>query len=517
MKKIISAIILTIHIGFSYCQVLPKLSFSEMQEDYNFFFSIIKDINPQLEIRKEVQNINILDSLEKYRTLITGCNDTKDFVLLMNKAANLCSDQHIWVADVYPPKMNSKELKLNKKYHKIIKDRKSKYFALPSCIFVNDSLYFTESFTVTKFGKHDTVLFAGSKLLNINGLNPKEYFLTILNLKNNFKWDYNNNFFYSDRIIADPIELKNKELNFEIDNSGSISKIQIKYKHRYKHIYTVKSGSSYKVYKHTLLSHGKYTGGMPAQHYSPNVVYFNKDSILYIRIPRMDDEDYFPDELIKKGKDLPINKIILDIRNNGGGSDWVWINILQNLLDKSLAFESISALKNPSLYADAIEKGFGNSIDFDTVAYADYKFLPRNTYKLLKGESVIEPNSNSLNYAGKFYILQNERCYSAAGSLISLAETNERFINVGLNTGVLMGGGIDILTFKMPNSHLSFTLEPILDLTNVKKPIDAFHDKLKIKVDPSITEWIKYYDSFFYSLDEFLYERDPWFKIVLKQ
>ena len=147
-----------------------------------------------------------------------------------------------------------------------------------------------------------------------------------------------------------------------------------------------------------------------------------------------------------------------------------------------------------------------------TVDYLD--FLPTDAYLVEEEVETIKPADSSICFTGNIFVLQDNQSYSSSGSLIAMALYHENIINVGQRTGSLLGRGTTPVTFLLPNSKLSVTFHPMIDLTNVERSVDVFHDDVEILVNPSIEEYLKYYS--YPDFDSgFLLESDPWFRKVL--
>jgi hypothetical protein len=137
---------------------------------------------------------------------------------------------------------------------------------------------------------------------------------------------------------------------------------------------------------------------------------------------------------------------------------------------------------------------------------------------VFEGEGDI-PDSNSLQYDRKIYILQNEFVASATGSLLAQAKPFPQFITVGIPTGNLMGVGFSPDAFQLPESKFTFFMEACVDLTDCKTAIDVFHDRPKIEIYPTLDEIIEM-NNYGYFLnrrgDEFLFKHDYLFKKILE-
>ena len=72
-------------------------------------------------------------------------------------------------------------------------------------------------------------------------------------------------------------------------------------------------------------------------------IWFADQKILYIRMPAMEiaDTDYYANEILKY-RDYKINKIVIDIRDNGGGSDYVWRRLVSNIITEPIIYNVVT-------------------------------------------------------------------------------------------------------------------------------------------------------------------------------
>src|ERR1039457_3869980 len=88
---------------------------------------------------------------------------------------------------------------------------------------------------------------------------------------------------------------------------------------------------------------------MPQPDRKPLVALVN-GNILYIKLPSMDKNliAFYRKELLKYTGE-PIHKVVVDIRNNGGGSDDTWSGLLSLLLKQKLVLTPKWAIKNSEI------------------------------------------------------------------------------------------------------------------------------------------------------------------------
>lgn len=128
------------------------------------------------------------------------------------------------------------------------------------------------------------------------------------------------------------------------------------------------------------------------------------------------------------------------------------------------------------------------------------------------------PDTNSLNYSGKIYVLQNKSVLSATGTLLANAQNTNQLVSVGVPTGLLAGRGISPGIFQLPESNFTFIMEACVDLTDCKTALDVFHNRPEIEISPTLDEIIEMnsYGLFLNKRgDRFLFNHDYLFRKIL--
>lgn len=117
-----------------------------------------------------------------------------------------------------------------------------------------------------------------------------------------------------------------------------------------------------------------------------------------------------------QGMDLSrIQKIILDVRDNKGGSDRCWHEILSYITQKPITLASKLLIVN-NRHTNAI---------LDMYKIPDSKISPafsKKQYYFMTDTLSLQPASEDLHYDGKIYILINENTFSSALAFTSIAE-----------------------------------------------------------------------------------------------
>jgi hypothetical protein len=259
------------------------------------------------------------------------------------------------------------------------------------------------------------------------------------------------------------------------------------------------------------------------------IIYYDKWHLLYIYMDAMVDDDGAFANLIKgvvKGQ--RIDKVIIDIRDNYGGDDKAWNYVLQAIIKNPIPVKNLIGFRNTEVMRKILEDIVKqHQISPERIYKQKVPFLNNVEFLILLSGGVtpngdtlyLVPDSNSLQYDGTIYILQNEFTMSSAAVLIANTWDVPQLISVGVPTGLISGRGISPAIFQLPESKFTFIMEVDVDLTNAKTAFDVFHDRPEMEIYPTIDEIIEMnnYGSFLNKHgDEFLFNHDYLFKKVLK-
>lgn len=242
------------------------------------------------------------------------------------------------------------------------------------------------------------------------------------------------------------------------------------------------------------------------------VKYFEKDSILFVYLDKMSEDASFYDKIKLEGRNKFIKKVIIDVRDNRGGNDLVWHNTLRAIIKDTLPYPAQIAFNDNKLMRDKLIN-YGEITRFEIIQYLDNR-----RYGIISDTTMtLAPDSNSLKYGGKIYILTNRGTYSSAHSLVSYADYLDNLVSVGESKGQIVGFGIMAQLFQLKYSKFTFRLSTTMDVTHCKKPLDIYHDFPEIEVIPSIEEVLLYPKSGYdIKSEEYLYQYDSMFKKVLE-
>ena len=182
-------------------------------------------------------------------------------------------------------------------------------------------------------------------------------------------------------------------------------------------------------------------------------------------MPMMMNVDWYREELLKKYTP-DVKKIVIDIRDNGGGDDSVWQDLLKVIINKPLTYQYKVQIPNKDTLIHCVH------------SFGDIRRIGNNVY--VESDRVIEPDSNSINYDGKIYILQNKYTFSAAAALSSVAWQNPDLILVGEPTVTISGYTFPAIMFKLPKSLVVFNLAFSCDAVGGSS--NPFMEKVEVQI-----------------------------------
>lgn len=154
-----------------------------------------------------------------------------------------------------------------------------------------------------------------------------------------------------------------------------------------------------------------------------------------------------------------------------------------------------------------------NKINIDSLYnfYDEKYWLSKDTiYKF-------PPIENGLNFSGKIFILQNEKIYSSAMTLSSMALKNNQIITIGQTSGHFTGYGLGTTpsVFMLPNSKLLFRMATSVDFSVGVENFEQLNS-----VNSEIHYDYKYVNNFVKAYNrnsrKFLFEKDSYFRKAIQ-
>ena len=504
---------------FSLGQVIDlnaQLSKEQMYKDFDEFVQIIRDINIQGDVREKVTGYNPLTFIQQQRSKIENIDSYRDFIGFLENCLSYTMSVHAGVAenligigteniDTQIAVLFISEFQEYKKQRKLESSKNSSMGLGRTFYYSGDYyVYGTQKMIKAYSEKKDTIIVSDMRLILFDGqLLDSLFWRRIPNMLPSWiKWDYCKKKYYTDwlsisdrKILVEDFPTK-KQYELPLDSLGkNLSQLS---------------------FPDSIIDKMKINREKSDD---KTIKYYDSLGLLYIYMGSMNnDKGIFADSIKRIGQNKPIKKIIIDVRDNGGGSDYAWGYILRAIIKDTIIAEPIVlAMKNNEFawkYIDIIKQD-------KKIQETKLPFLDNLDVVLLPSSGIysIQPDSNSLAFEGTIYILQNERVYSAAQSLITYAKQNPQLVSVGVPTGTIAGRGYGRFIFQLKESKFTFFLDATIDVTDCTTAEDVFHDRPEIEIYPTIDEIIETsnYGRYLNKRgDEFLFKYDYLFKKVLE-
>ncbi|MCF0069136.1 S41 family peptidase [Dyadobacter sp. CY261] len=476
---------------------LLPLSKSEMYADFDTLTKTIREISPQIEVRKKITGVDIVRKLEEYRRKIDRLNTIEEFAILIRAALTLCQDGHTSLIrkDYYPADsiylqlgISQTAINLQAKYDSLFdKIVKAKKFNL-RLRYIDGNYY-----NLYPFYHHGLLLKQGYKLVSCNGVEINEFVQNLCSSKRMLRWDFRKSQWFSEDFF--------NSYDLKASDSLKLEFLDL----------TDKPISGRFCLKDSLQLQNDFQKSLQNVSLIKKVEYFEQEKILYIRMPEMEEGEFYSEKILQLAKDREIFKIVIDIRDNPGGSDFAWMKVLSAIISDPIRQENLILCNNSPL----MKCKFPEASKRWTI-YQSPVFPESNYAVYAAGQSTIKPDINSLKFSGAIYVIQNENIYSSAGSLSAIGALADNITTVGSPTGRLLGKGISPLIFELPHSKIMYRIEPVIDFMNVKRPEDVFHDTVEMPVELSIAQYVQRLQEKgdVYSKD-YLLNHDPVFKTIL--
>ncbi len=440
---------------------LPSLTPKQMYEDYDSLVSIIKGVNPQLAVRKQVTGLDILQELTELRSTIDDSN-TQQFYNIIRQALTLCQDGHagilpsFYFSDVetiraaYPDSLTEEAIHHTKIYSAYLDSlRDLKQLGIPI-------QYIDGKYRVTQdFDYQDRTIQADTEITQCNDQEVHSFVQSLTN-QLFLRWDYENQQFYHEDFLS--------AFDLILNRYAMIT-------------FRQRDGSEFEQ-KFDLYNRLQVE---PKVEKRKAVRFLDDSQTLYVRVPLMNVQDtsFYINE-ITSFSNHAIEKVVVDIRDNRGGSDLVGEQIIELLIDEWFYAEIVLLARLSPTVADRLQQ------DLSIAEVVQVPFLDSAQYwKIFHFYKNVFPRPESIRHSGPIYILQNENIFSAAGTLAAYAEYSDQIISVGHPTGRLLGKGTTPFIFQLPNSKLLFRMEPLIDYSGVEDAKDIFHDNVELPLSPS--------------------------------
>ena len=519
MKKII-IIILSLIItvpAFSQKAKVPKPPFkvtkAQMYEDYDQFLHIVETYCPQIEVRMKT-GYDMMGVLRERRGQIANIKNYWEFILFMDGSVRKIMDMHartLFEAPTYAGSGNSFYdstglYRIQQGLSQWISERyNAGNYAYPMGKYI-DGYYYVQAYDLINPVTKDTVRLRNARITAYDYQPIDRYVRKLMgNLPaSQCRYDFKWNKYYTPQLYLDM--KKTVKLTDENDSIFAFDMAAYTIRKSFSGIEEVRNMSSEEFFS-------RHRERLPME-----VCYFPEQKTLYIYTKEMfaHSGTDFPDSIKSAARGKRIDKVIFDVRDNPGGSDYFWMDILSAIIKDTLHFRTCGALNANdevrAFYTAECPETYARNRKKGSLIFLNGKkvMVP------IDDRAVIPPDSNSLNFEGPIYILQNQHTYSAAHSLAATARQSSQLVSVGESTGQLAGCGINAWSFQLKHSHFTFMFEPVLDVTDAMQWEDVFHCIPEIEVYPTLKEWNEYngYRNIMDS-EEFLPKYDYLFKYII--
>ncbi len=453
------SLILLFFVSMANYAQLPNLTKKQMIADFDSLQALIHKYYFELPLQKRRTGLNIDKEFVQLKRKLDSAESTEQFVTIINQGLNTLYDKHTYITSkrlikwyasnsrCYIPEgdITQNDTLFAEKYIRLSELSTDSIFAKIKCQFkakyMNGKYY-----NVRPFKYNGEIIRSGEEVTHIDGIPINKFINKNHNQMSFILWDPMKKCWYSDYFKAGLLQIGRQQFTLTINNK----KINLDC---YKPLDIIQT--DFKMID------------------SPKILMLDS-GLLYIRMPSMQNSAWYENEFLKKYSSQ-VKKIIIDIRNNGGGSDGVWQDLLEKIIDKPLHWQFNVGLYHNKVIEEGI-KSFG-------------KIMVNKNKAIIDNEVILTPDSNSVKYKGKLYILQDKYSFSAAAALSSVARQNENMIQIGEPSALIVGYGFPPIMLKLPNSGLVFNLGFTADLSGGKD--NPYMDKVEVPiVEDDINEYV---------------------------
>lgn len=185
--------------------------------------------------------------------------------------------------------------------------------------------------------------------------------------------------------------------------------------------------------------------------------------------------------------------LVIDIRNNGGGTADYWRSLVNLLIDRDLKWQLYYLFRYGDYSLPFIHNKIPIANELKPIEnlYTDSSLkispeIPIKFKKYVTGDHEITPTNESIHYKGKIFLLVNSKVYSSSENFAVFAKETGWATLVGEKTKG-DGVGFNPILAKLPNSHLIFQFPIVLGLTSDGSINDEVKTTPDIEVDSNET------------------------------
>lgn len=415
-----------------------------MYEDFDTLVATLRMVSPHIAVKKDLWGYDVLKEIGRMRKQIDTISSDDAFVLLINRALTATQDLHTSLMQELPTAYQDKASVCN--------------LYLPLA-YIDGKYYLARSFVHGA----DT-LRAGTEVVRIENLRPDQYCRQHLG-DMYCRYDPQRRVFYNTDLTS----------STEVVQAG---KITLDFAGRPRRTLTLDTR-----YELPFLYPSQDTlRGVTVQ-------FWQNSGTLYIKCLRMDAK-FIPvlqRKIHEKRRD-PIQRIIIDFRNNPGGTDVVWQGIYAAILPERVNYQLEIDGYYPSFaspeYCGDHELLLSNIHPDKNPLLAKYGFSRYTS----ETQSIV-PTDSSLAFKGPVYVLGDD-IYSSAGSafVVANADPSDKIHSIGRKSDLFLGVGYSPVVFQLPHSGISYRIAPSIEVTNARNLNDLLHDRYETEIPFTMEE-----------------------------
>lgn len=506
MKKLCSVIVIIISLhGFSNAQEQSAFKSEDFKKDIDYLIdTLLSQAYPKIDVYNSMSNKNILGEMNEKRESLSENISHKEFLKTVSEILRLTHDAHSSIIhgailNHIIPYYTDDEIERLLKFvdtsstSVALADRHSNEYRSLNREYLEKMKFWLyvkyingEYYNILPVKTENDAIETGSIINKVNGVDIHQWVNSNLSRYSTIRFDkknkryFTNTFFINDEIInSDTIEITWLTPHNEIKKFG------------------FRVDTNPEVVSNTWITINLAT-----------VKYFRKANTLYIRLYSMRDSRKHLKKIRKYGKSKKIERVIIDIRGNGGGNDLVWKEIIEELIDKPITVNLDVATKK----SDITMKYFGSEMTADSI---DFQGMTLHKLDMRMLETYL-PSSTTIGFRDKIIVLFDENIFSSAGSFASIANNSDKFITVGTPCNLPIGVGVTPMFVMLPNTKLLIQFDATIDLTNCKNYTDVYRDvEVPVEITPN-TEYIWTTKNFNRWKWSFLSKHDPYLQKALE-
>ena len=425
------------------------LTKQEKLEDWHYFKDIVIKNYPYFHVKQRVTGTSWLEILPEIERLVLESEDDQSFYRAISYAAATLQNGHTHVVHplTYPSYASfyakervwknafTVDVSQAYEYWQMLLAEEEEYYSF-LISYVGGSYYVTS----TNDPKQLPLL---SEVLAIDGKSVTEYVLEDLQTTQKLRDPLR------DKLYVKRLSLPDKVVELTIKNDG--------------------------VLENKLVE--PYTTERPKEEENrekTTTTILQEGQIAYVKIPSFSSSLVAEDgkmlrEFYQEVKDYPY--LVIDIRQNGGGSDYYWEkNILEPLLSQKISVNSYVLHRDDPYVRSFFNARLGlgnlflrrNKLKLEELPALPQEVLTNEFAGPVSFNYTIKPKK-SVNFTGEIFLLVDEGVYSSAETFAMVAKASGFAYLVGTRTGG-DGPGFDPIFFKLPHSKLVVRLSASMGL-----------------------------------------------------